>query len=150
MLEKLTERQIVCFRLFVKEMIPPSTEYGLPGADDREIFDNILIAARGDLPLLEEGLSALEDFSQARHKKEFTLLDDQTRSRLVKKFLSSSAIYIDVIQQLILQCYYRDDRVMASLGMEARPPFPRGYQVDQSDWSLLEPVRRKDKIYRDV
>ena len=85
MLGKLTERQIVCFRLFVKEMIPPSTEYGLPGADDREIFDNILIAARGDLPLLKEGLCALEDFSQARHKKEFTLLDDQTRSRLVKK-----------------------------------------------------------------
>ena len=36
-------------------------------------------------------------------------------------------------------CYYRDDRVMVSLGLEARPPFPKGHVLEQGDWSLLRP-----------
>jgi hypothetical protein len=34
--------------------------------------------------------------------------------------------------------------------MEARPPYPKGYQVVQGDLSLLEPVRARGKIYRDA
>ena len=51
---------------------------------------------------------------------------------------------------IILQCYYRDDRVMRSLEMEPRPPFPQGFEVEQGDWSLLDPVKRRGKIYRSV
>jgi len=46
------------------------------------------------------------------------------------------------------QCYYRDDRVMLSIGMEPRPPHPLGYVVEQGDWSLLDPVRGRDDLYR--
>ena len=146
---QLTKKQIKNFRLLARGMSPASTEYGLPGGDDQKIFDNILVAAQVDLQLLEKGLSKLDDLSRAHHKKEFLSLDDQMRSNIISSFLASSAIYVDVISNLILQCYYRDDRVMNSLGMELQSPFPSGYEVDQSDWSLLEPVRKKDKIYRD-
>ena len=49
-----------------------------------------------------------------------------------------------------VQCYYRDDRVMRSLDMEARPPFPKGFDVEQGDWTLLDPVRSRPKLYRDA
>jgi hypothetical protein len=39
---------------------------------------------------------------------------------------------------------------MRSLGMEPRPPFPTGHEVEQGDWSLLDPVRKRAKFYRDV
>jgi len=51
---------------------------------------------------------------------------------------------------LVMQCYYRDDRVMESLGMEPRPPFPEGFEVEEGDWSMLEPVQRRGKIWRDA
>jgi hypothetical protein len=57
------------------------------------------------------------------------------------------------LQQLaldIVTCYYQQDRVLEGLGMEARPPFPTGYQVEQGDLSLLKPVIARGKIYRDV
>ena len=54
------------------------------------------------------------------------------------------------LSQIVLQCYYRDDRVMRSLGMEVRPPFPKGFVVEQGDWSLLDPVRARPKMYREV
>jgi hypothetical protein len=49
-----------------------------------------------------------------------------------------------------VQCYYRDARVMESLGMEARPPFPKGYELEQGEWSLLDPVRDRGKMWRDA
>jgi len=49
---------------------------------------------------------------------------------------------------VVAQCYYRDDRVMQSLGMELRPPFPKGFEVEQGDWSLLDPVRARPAFYR--
>jgi hypothetical protein len=55
-----------------------------------------------------------------------------------------------VIVALVAQRYYRDDRVMRSLGMEARPPFPLGFELQDGDWSLLDPVRARRLLYRDI
>jgi len=54
------------------------------------------------------------------------------------------------LERIVLQCYYRDDRVMRSLGLEVRPPFPKGFEVEQGDWSLLDLVRARPKLYREV
>jgi hypothetical protein len=48
----------------------------------------------------------------------------------------------------VLQCYYRDDRVLRSLGLELRPPFPKGYGLEQGDWSLLDPVKARPLMWR--
>jgi hypothetical protein len=32
--------------------------------------------------------------------------------------------------------------------MEARPPFPQGFSVEQGDWSLLDPVRARAPMWR--
>lgn len=40
--------------------------------------------------------------------------------------------------------------VLRSLDMEPRPPFPKGFAVEQGDWSLLEPVKRRGRLYREV
>jgi hypothetical protein len=39
---------------------------------------------------------------------------------------------------------------MRSLGQEPRPPFPKGHAVEQGDWSLLDPVRKRPPMYRVV
>ena len=35
------------------------------------------------------------------------------------------------------------------IGLEARPPFPQGYLLEEGDLTLLEPVYLRGKIYRD-
>ena len=40
--------------------------------------------------------------------------------------------------------------IQRSLGMEPRPPFRKGFEVEQGEWSLLEPVRARGRIYREV
>jgi hypothetical protein len=39
--------------------------------------------------------------------------------------------------------------VLRSLGMEPRPPFPKGHTLEQGDWSLLDAVRNRPRLWRD-
>ena len=55
-----------------------------------------------------------------------------------------------MFERVVARCYYRDDRVLTAIGVEPRPPFPKGYEVPQGDWSLLDPVRARGPIYRDA
>ena len=50
----------------------------------------------------------------------------------------------------VLQCYYRDDRVLSALGLEPRAPFPKGHALPSGDWSLLDVVRQRPRMWRDV
>lgn len=47
------------------------------------------------------------------------------------------------LTRVVLQCYYRDDRVVRSLGLERRPPYPKGHVLGDGDWSLLGSVRAR-------
>ena len=39
-------------------------------------------------------------------------------------------------------------RVVAALGLEPRPPHPKGYEMGTDDLTLLDPVRRRGPRYR--
>ena len=47
------------------------------------------------------------------------------------------------------RAYYQHDDVLKAIGLEARPPFPKGYEVEEGDILLLESVYYRGKIYRD-
>ena len=65
-------------------------------------------------------------------------------------FRETGGAPLAALVRVVLLCYYRDDRVMGSLGLEPRPPFPRGHVVEQGDWSLLDLVRKRVPMYRTV
>ena len=57
---------------------------------------------------------------------------------------------LTALGRAVLQCYYRDDRVLRALGIEPQVPFPKSRVLEQGDWSLLEAVRRRPRMWRDV
>ena len=110
------------------------------------IFKDILSEVRRNLSLVHRELCALSEIAEQMFGASYQTLGDNNRHRVSTKFLDSTKQA--VIVRIVLQCYYRDDRVMRSLGMEPRPPFPLGYAIEASDWSLLEGVKKKGKTYR--
>jgi hypothetical protein len=38
--------------------------------------------------------------------------------------------------------------VVRSLGLESRPPYPKGHVLEDGDWSLLDPVRARLPMWR--
>ena len=63
---------------------------------------------------------------------------------------ADDATFLRNLAMHTVTCYYQDDRVLAAIGLEARPPFPKGYEVVAGDTDLLEPVRRRGSIVRDA
>ena len=80
----------------------------------------------------------------------FADIADSARERLVATLRSDDPSFMRALAMHTVTCYYQDDRVLAGLGMEPRAPFPRGYEVHSGDLSLLDPVRRRGRIWREI
>jgi hypothetical protein len=138
-------------RCLVALMIPASAEYGVPGADDDAIFADILRSLGRDAQAVRQALRELEQCAaQGSRGTAFADLPERERVAAAQRLRETRPALASVLVAVTTRCYYRDDRVMRSLGMEPRPPFPEGFEVEPGDWSLLEPVRARGRIYRDA
>ena len=72
-----------------------------------------------------------------------------TPGQEVNDWYARGGLATRALGRVILAAYYRDDRVLRALGHEARPPFPKGYVVEQGDWSLVDAVRSRAPFWRD-
>ena len=118
-------------------IIPASTEYAVPGADDAAIQADILRTMGRDTEAVRAALDHLARLAGKRLSE----LDPARRDAVAKEFRASGGPVAATLVRVVLQCYYRDDRVLRSLGLELRAPFPLGYELEQGDWSLLDPVK---------
>jgi hypothetical protein len=118
----------------------------VPGADDDTIFADILASIGRDAEQVHAALARLCTLAGGP----FTALDAAHRAQVAAKLRAEDSASVGVVSRIVLLCYYRDDRVMESLGLEARPPFPKGHEVEQGDWSLLDPVRARKPFWRPV
>ena len=57
--------------------------------------------------------------------------------------------FLPVLLFQTYQGYYQIPAVLAALGLPPRPPHPKGYEIEPNDLELLEPVRAREKMYRE-
>ena len=137
--KSLTATQRDDLRVIAGMMIPPSDEYKVPGADDAAIQGDILATLGRDAKMVATALDHIAKLSG----KPLADLDDARRDAVVTEFRASGGAPAAVLARVILQCYYRDDRVLRSLGIEPRAPFPKGHVLPDGDWSILDPVKAR-------
>jgi hypothetical protein len=137
--ETLTKAQRDDLRTVAGMIIPESAEYRVPGADDRVIQADILATLGRDTQPVRAALDHLARIAG----KPLAALDPAQRETVAKEFRATGGAPAATLVRVVLQCYYRDDRVLRSLGHEPRPPFPKGHTLEQGDWSLLDPVRER-------
>jgi hypothetical protein len=140
----LTPAQRDDLRVVSAMMIPASAEYGVPSADDGAIQADILATLGRDTKRVGEALDHLARLAGTR----LAQLDQARRDAVAKEFRATGGTAAATLIRVVLQCYYRDDRVLGSLGLELRPPFPKGHALEQGDWSLLEPVKARPSMWR--
>jgi hypothetical protein len=140
----LTAAQRDDLRAVAAMIIPASTEYNVPGADDAVIQADMLATLGRDAPAVSAALDHLARLAGMSLAK----LDAAQREAVAKEFRASGGAATATLVRVVLQCYYRDDRVLRSLGLELRPPFPKGYELEQGDWSLLDPVKARPPTLR--
>jgi hypothetical protein len=127
-------------------MVPASVEYGVPGADDDAIFADIVGSLGRDRDEVRTALAILREIAGG----DFAGLDVGQAQAAATTLLGRQAPAIAALGRAVLQCYYRDDRVLRALGLEPRPPYPQGRVLEDGDWSLLDAVRGRPRMWRDV
>src|SRR3954465_9594497 len=99
-------------------MIPASDAFGVPGADDAIIFADIIRSLGRDLGDVRDALAELAALAGGT----FVDADDAHAEILLTTLLARGDRVAAALGRVVLQCYYRDDRVLIALGLEARAP----------------------------
>lgn len=143
---ELTQTEADNLRRLAGLMVPASSVYRVPGADDPVIFEDICRSLGRDLPLVRKALIQLNEDAGGH----FGGLPEPEAKAVAAQFLARQGSEMIALGRSVLQCYYRDDRVIVALGLEPRAPFPKGHSLPPSDWTLLDPVRGRPPMWRDV
>jgi hypothetical protein len=126
-------------------MIPADDALRVPGANDPAIFADIAATLGRDTADVRTALAELSDLGGGP----FDGLDDATAEAVAMRWLAGDGLSVRVLGRVVLAAYYRDDRVVRSLGRDARPPFPEGHVLPDGDWALLDAVKGRPQLWRD-
>ena len=140
----LTPAQSEDLRIIAGIMIPASSEFDIPGADDPAVQADIIATLGRDGSLVREALDQLAQLAGAP----LAALDQARREAAAMALRATGGAAVATLPRVVLQCYYRDDRVVRSLGLEPRPPHPKGHVLEDGDWLLLDPVRGRPLTWR--
>jgi hypothetical protein len=133
------------------EIIPPSPHGRLPGAGELGLVDHVeaILARTPELrPVITQGLAALDEIARSRGAAGFAALAREQRSHVMRELPPAEPL----VPTLVFHAYtgyYQAGRVLEGLGLEPRPPHPKGHVLEPGDLSGLDAVRRRGKIYRD-
>jgi hypothetical protein len=144
----LTPAQRRTLRAAAALVIPASAEFGgVPGADDPLICADIEQTLGPDRPAVQLALEKL-DAAASGPLADQAVEQREAAGRWLREHEPTLAT---TFGNLVVACYYRDDRVMRSIGLEPRPPYPQGFEVEPGDYAaLLEPVRARGRLWRNV
>jgi len=128
------------------ELIPPSDDGRFPGAGELGLagyVEEVLRTTTNLRSMITQGLSDLDNLARTRNAPGFAALAREDKVQL----LNEQAFVLPLTFHAYAG-YYQNARVLEALGLEARPPHPKGYEMEPNDLTLLDAVRRRSKRYR--
>jgi hypothetical protein len=143
--ESPTKVDVTLLASVLDVLVPARDDGRVPGAGALGLAEFVERAAAGDAELS----GALAELLPPLAAERFAALDPPARVARLQALAQAAP---GAFRQLLIatyRYYYCHPRVTFALGLEARPPFPRGYAVPPTDFSILDPVRRRDKLYRE-
>ncbi len=148
--EPFTAAQRATLDALLDLVVPPDAPRGLPGASQVGVPTYVVAHAPEVLPALRRELDHLDREARERSGRPFADLGAQEREALVHAIREEVPGFMDRLAYETFACYYADARVLQAIGVEPRPPYPKGYEVARGDLTLLEPVRMRAKMFREA
>lgn len=135
------------------DLIPPSGDGRLPGAGTLGLaayLDTALDVMPELKAMVAQSLTALDALARRRDPGGLDALGAADRAAVLLELASSDDALPPILAIHAYTGYYQQPQVLEALGLEARPPHPKGYEMAENDLSLLDPVRARGKrLYRE-
>lgn len=153
MSDALSADQLTALAGVLDLLIPPSDDGRLPGAGEAGVATRIAATAGRDASLaavVGAGLAALEEDARTRGASGFLALAAADRLAALHAIAPAQAGFLASLLFHTYAGYYQEGRVLEGLGLEARPPFPKGFAMEPFDAARVARVRGRGKLYRDA
>jgi hypothetical protein len=145
----LTASQFQLMTSLLNRLIPASQ--GLPGAGDLGVAGYLdgAIGASAELKrTFAAGLTQLTLESQQQHGEAFSTLASEQQDALLRHVEASAPAFFAALVFHTYRGYYSHPLVLQRLGLEARPPQPRGHHLEPFDLRLLDAMQARAPLYR--
>jgi hypothetical protein len=139
----------VALSVVLDTIIPESSERGMPGAGAIGLAEAVRKQAPELGPVIDAGLAAVDEVARKRGADDFASLSPADRAEVLSAVAGEQPAFVPSLLFFTYRAYYQHPRVLEALGLEPRPPHPKGYEVGPDDFTLLERVRARPKLYRD-
>lgn len=134
--------------VIIDALLPGDPELGVPSASSID-FDAYL--EWHDLAdLAYEFVKMLDNVCSDKFSMSFIDLDATQKMQAIN---ACKLVNVRVFSSLVghlLRAYYTNTSVLNKIGAGSVPPFPHGNSMKEDDWSILEPVFERGKIYKEV
>ena len=134
--------------LLLDTILPADPDLNMPSAASLGLSE-VVVGMATPAPL-EEYTALLDQLADEIFGGNFASLDAEDRLQIVEKSKRKNNRLANTIILHCLKAYYTNETILKTLPAGAVPPFPEGNIMGEDDWSLLEPVYERGRIYRSV
>ena len=140
--------QIELVTAILNRIIPANEK--LPGAGEIAVdyLDEAISGSSRLKRIFSHGLFQLEIDAYRLFSEVFPSLTGEQMDSVLRMVEADEAEFFDLLLRQTYNGYYIDPRIVKLLGLEARPPQPLGYKVDQGNITLIEKVKNRGLTYR--
>jgi Gluconate 2-dehydrogenase subunit 3 len=122
-----------------------------PGAGDLGVtsyLDRVVGQSAALKRLFAQGLVQITLTSQAQYAQPFTVLLEGQRDAVLRHVETMAPEFFEALVTHTYSGYYSHPTIVRLLGMEGRPPQPRGHHLEPLDLTLLDNSKQRQPIYR--
>lgn len=144
------DQQRAALDVLMDLLIPASPDGRMPAARTLRLYDEIGTMSSKDRALFEQGLAELDSSATRTHGVAFARLSAAQAMAIVDALRNERSAFVQSFMAQTVGRYVSHPVVMPLIGLEPRPLWPKGNVVAEGDWSLLDLVKQREKIYRKV
>ena len=122
------------------------------GAGEAGTADHLDVIAADSAQLARLFSGGLQDIeiAAARFGSSFEDLSGDQQDEVLRGVASASPEFFDALVRHTYNGYYSNPKVVETLGLDPKPPQPRGNRVERGDLSSLQVVVERGQAYRDA
>lgn len=146
-----TDEQRAALGAVLDEIIPPSADGKLPGAGQIGLVVHVergLAQMAALVPMVQHALAQLDEIARRSGAASFAGVARGERGAMLAELVAAQPGFLGPIVFHTYVNYYQQPPVLTAIGLEARPPHPRGHELEPGDFGPLDAVRRRGPIWR--
>ena len=145
-----SDSQIELVTEVLNRIIPPNENMPGAGAIAVDYLDRTVGGSARLRQIFGRGLAHIEVGAYAAYTDDFTALSGEQMDAVLRQVETDDPAFFETLVRQTYNGYYSNPKIIELLGLEARPPQPRGHLLEQGNLSLIGNVTKRGIVYREI